>query len=257
MKRRVVVINFCMLMGIVLMAMRFISAWESFQEVSSVEQIAGGTGRGAMAGPSGVAPMGPPPPFSDFIVISERNLFAEDRRPPAVEEVPEGGETAKIAETPPKWVGRPTLHGVFAMGAGRQAILTVFEGAEGAGQMRTVGVGDSVQGYQVAAIEDSMVRLRWKELEEVIEVADAQAAPPAGKSAAAAITVITVGSAPKAQRATAPKAGGEAVAGLEVAVVGGGRSNPAAEQQSSRTQASEDRSSQTSAQSGRQSRRRR
>lgn len=96
MKRWVVFINSCMLMGIVLMARGFISAWESFEEAYSLEQIIGSAGREAMEGLSGVALMELPPPFSDFIFISERNLFAEDRRPPAVEE----------EEEEPKWGDR-------------------------------------------------------------------------------------------------------------------------------------------------------
>ena len=86
MKRRVVLINFCMLMGLVLMAFRLTSAWEGFQETHNLDQIAGGNGGTTTAGLSGVEPMGPPPPFSDFIVISDRSLFAESRRPPVVEE---------------------------------------------------------------------------------------------------------------------------------------------------------------------------
>ena len=238
MKRRVVVINFCMLMGIILMAMRFISAWESFEEANSLEQIASSAGREAMEGSSGVAPMGSPLPFSDFIVISERNLFAEDRRPPAVEGESEV-ETAVPVEAPPKWTGRPTLHGVSAMGGGWQAILTVFEGDGAAGQLRTVRVGDSVQGYKVAEIGDSIVRLTWKDREEIIDIADAQGSPPAGKSAAAAVTVITVGSAPAAVQATARKgAGQQEGTGIEVSVVGG-QSNQTGRGQADRAQESE------------------
>ncbi len=241
MKRRVVVINFVMLVGIILMAIRFISLWESFEEANGLEQIVGRT-EGREAGPLGVEPMSPSLPFSDFIVISERTLFAEDRRPPAVEEEEEEEEesdTEIVVEAPPQWTNRPTLHGVSVVRGKRQAILTSFEG--GPGGLRTVHVGDSVQGYRVAEIGDSIVRLRWKDQEETIDMADAQGSVPveAGKPTAvsAAVTVITVGAAPAAVQNTAGKAAGQPQGtGIEVSVVSG-QANPAGEgQQTGRTQ---------------------
>ena len=223
MKRRVVVINFCMLMGIILMAMRFISAWESFGEANSLEQIATSAGREAMEGSSGVEPMGSPLPFSDFIVISERNLFAEDRRPPAVEEE-EVSEVESVIEEPPKWTDRPTLHGVSVMKGKRQAILTSFE--TGQGVLYNIRIGDWVQGYQVVEIGDSMVRLRWKDRDEIIDLADARGSVPveAGtSSSAASVTVITVGSAPAAVQKSSGKAAGQSEGtGIQVSVLSGG-----------------------------------
>jgi hypothetical protein len=235
MKRRVVVINFCMLMGIILMAMRFISAWESFEEANSLEQIASSAGREALEGSSGVAPMGSPLPFSDFIVISERNLFAEDRRPPAVEEE-EVAEVESVVEEPPKWTDRPTLHGVSVMKGERQAIFTSFE--SGQGVLHNIRIGDWVQGYQVAEIGDSMVRLRWKDRDEIIDMADAHGSVPveAGKSSTASVTVITVGSAPAAVQTASGKAAGQPEGtGIQVSVVSG-QANPAAGAQTGRSQ---------------------
>ena len=221
------------------MAMQLISAWESFNEANSLEQIAGTAERSALEGPSDVEPMSPSPPFSDFIVISERNLFAEDRRPPAVEEELEAAAVVPVEE-PPKWSGRPTLHGVLVMGGEKQAILTVFEGNEGAGQLRTIHVGDRVQGYTVAGIQQTTVRLRWKDREEIIDIADAQGSPPGGKSAVAAVTVITVGSALQAVQSTASKGVGQQEGtGIQISVVGG-QSNQVARGQAGQAQATQD-----------------
>ncbi|MCH8819575.1 MAG: hypothetical protein IIB03_04555 [Acidobacteria bacterium] len=234
MKRRVVFINFCMLMGISFMAMRFISAWESFEEGYSLEQIVNRT-EGRDVGPLDVEPMSPSPPFSDFIVISERNLFSEDRRPPAVEQVEPAKEEIP-QEQPPQWAIRPTLHGIVSVGGRKHAFLTVSESNRTI--MRTVQLGDLVQGYTVVEIENTLVTLRWKNREEVIDMADAQGAKPATapKNATAAVTVITVGSAPAAVQQASGKADGQPQGtGIQVSVVSGPAS-PAASAQAGRTQ---------------------
>ncbi|MDA2933890.1 hypothetical protein MYX82_06055 [Acidobacteria bacterium AH-259-D05] len=239
MKQRVVFINFFILIGIILFAARFTSAWESFEQTHSLDQMVNSAQtefRGA--GQLGAEPMEPPPPFSDFIVISERNLFAEDRRPPSVEEEEEEPEAEIVEEEPPKWAGRPTLYGVSVVGGKRQAILTVFEGNPATQQLRTIHVGDLVQGYTVAEIGDTIVRLRWKDREEIIDVADAQGSTvEPRKGTVASVTVITVGSAPEAVQKTTTKAAGQQEGtGIEVSVVAG-QANQAAGGQARRNQA--------------------
>jgi hypothetical protein len=235
MKRRVVVINFCMLVGIILMALRFISAWESFEEASSLEQIVNRT-EGRDSALLDVEPMSPSPPFSDFIVISERNLFSEDRRPPAVEGEEEEPEVEIVVEEPPTWTDRPALHGMSVVGGKRQAILTAFEGPQG-GQLRTVSVGDSVQGYTIVEIGNSMVRLKWKDQEEFLDMADSHGIIPtkALSIPAASVTVITVGAAPAAVQKASGKATGQPQGtGIQVSVVSG-QSNPAGDAQAGRS----------------------
>ena len=241
MKRRVVFINFCMLVGIVLMAIRFISAWESFEEVYSLEQIVKRT-EGRNAALLDVEPMSPSPPFSDFIVISERNLFSEDRRPPppGVEQEDEVSEDEIVVEEPPKWTNRPALHGMSVVGGKWQAILTSFEGGPG-GKLRTVQVGDSVQGYRVADIGDAIVKLRWKDHEELLDMSAAHTLIPAEagtSTAVAAVTVITVGSAPAAVQkgsGSGKAAGQPQGTGIEVSVVSG-QENSAGGAQAGRSQ---------------------
>ena len=226
MKRRVVFINAFMLMGIIVLAVQFVSAWRSFEEDGSLAQIfsrAGVEGRGT--DPLNVEPMSPSPPFSDFIVISERTLFAEDRRPPSVEEEDEdeeGDPEAEAAETGPNWLIRPILRGASNVG-GKVAILTVFPGNRATERTDIVHIGDDVLGFTVAEIDARSVTLRWQDREEIIDMADAEGEQVASGAAPgkAAISVITVGSAPAAlAKTTAKGAGQQGSSSLQVVVAG-------------------------------------
>ena len=77
----------------------------------------------------------------------------------------------------------------------------MFEAKPGQGQMRKVRLGDLVQGYTVSEITDSLVKLKWKDRVEIIDMEDVppQAATVVAEAATAAVTVITVGAPPKAR----------------------------------------------------------
>ncbi len=226
MKRRVVLINLLIFVGVVVFATHFRSAWESFEQgnnlegiVASAQQEEGGQS------PSPIEPMGRPGPFAEFVVVSEKTLFAEDRRPPSQEEVVgEVEEPAVVVEEPPKWAARPMLHGVSAMGGKRQGVMTVFEGDQNSGELRNVVAGDLVQGYWVDEIGETTMRLRWGDRREIIDMADATKPAAAGQSAAGNVTVINVGSAPSAVQ-TAAASTQQQGSGLEVSVAGGGASS--------------------------------
>ena len=220
MKRRVVFINFLILVGIIIFAVRFISAWEGFEREYNLVQIVNEVqSEERSAQDLDMEPIPQPQPFSDFIVVSERNLFAEDRRPPSVEEESPPPEIPE--EKPPKWADRPILHGVSSAGGKRQAIMTVFGDNQKKSQLRTIEVGDPVQGYTVSEIGNTLVKLKWKDREEIVDMADAQGTQRAkAAKSTASVTVIKVGAAPKAVQRTAARAadqqGGPVV---EVAVV--------------------------------------
>ena len=215
MKRRVVFINVLILAGGMILAARLRSSWEGFEQGHNLEGIIeSAMQEEGSSSPSGVEPMGQPGPFSGFVVIAERTLFAENRRPESEEEVVE--EPTEIVEEtpPPKWSSRPKLHGVFVVRAKRQGVMTVFESDQKGGQVRSVAVGDLVQGYWVDEIGETIVRLRWGSHEEIIDMEPLTAA---GQPARGKVTVITVGSAPSAvQTTTADQQQGS---GLEVSVV--------------------------------------
>ena len=219
MKRRVVFINVLILAGVLILAARLRSSWAAFEQENDLERIFDGTQQESLS-PSGVEPMGQPGPFSGFVVIAEKTLFAENRRPESEEEMVEveGEEPTVVVEEPPEWVARPMLHGVSAVRGKRQGIMTVFEGNQKIGTLRKVQVGDLVQGYWVDEIGEKTMRLRWGDRDEIIDMADATKPDwLIGQPTTGTVTVITVGSAPSAvQTTTATQQQGS---GLEVSVV--------------------------------------
>ena len=221
MKRRVVLINVLIFAGVVTFATRFRSAWESFEQGNSLEGIvATAQQNGGSAGPSSVESMGRPGPFSQFVVVSQRTLFAESRRPQSEEGEVVVQDPGLVVEEPPKWAARPMLHGVSAVGSRRLGVMTVFEGNQKTGELRNVEVGDLVQGYWVDEIGETTIRLRWGDRDEIIDMADATKPAVAGRRGAAGkVTVINVGSAPSAveTRSAAEEPEGSS---LEVSVVG-------------------------------------
>ena len=221
MKRRVVLINLLIFAGVVIFAAWFRSAWESFEQGHNLEGIvASAQLEGESPGPSPVKPMGQAEPFSQFVVVSQRTLFAENRRLESQEEVVVQ-DPVVIVEEPPKWAARPMLHGVSAMGGKRQGVVTVFEGNQKTGELRNVEVGDLVQGYWVDEIGETTMRLRWGDRNEIIDMADATKPAGAGQGAAGKVTVIRVGAAPSAVQTTASRgAAQQKGSGLEVSVVG-------------------------------------
>ncbi len=237
MKRRVVLINVLIFAGVVIFAARFRSTWDSFEEGNSLEGIVASAQQdGGSAGPSPVKPMGQAEPFSQFVVVSQKTLFAEDRRPESQEEVV-AEEPVVVVEEPPKWAARPMLHGVSAMGGRRLGIVTVFEGNQKTGELRNVVAGDLVQGYWVDEIGETTMRLRWGSRNEIIDMADATKPAGAGQRAAGKVTVINVGSAPSAVQTTSAAKEPEGT-GLEVSVVsapsaqgGGGQAGAAVRQE--------------------------
>ncbi len=221
MKRRVVLINVLIFAGVVIFAARFRSTWESFEQQHNLQEIIESAQQGGESpGLSPVKPMGQAEPFSQFVVVSQRTLFAESRRPESQE-----GEVVQdpvvVVEEPPKWAARPMLHGVSAMGGKRQGIVTVFEGNQKTGELRNVEVGDLVQGYWVDEIGETTMRLRWGSRNEIIDMADATKPAAAGQPATGKVTVIRVGAAPSAvQTTTSRGAAQQEGAGLQVSVVG-------------------------------------
>ena len=220
MKRRLVFINLLILVVVMLCAALFISAWNSFQEANNLVGIEEGAQQaGGSSSPAPVKRMDQSGPFSEFVVISERTLFAEDRRPEAVEEV-EGQDTTEVVEEPPKWAARPMLHGVSFVGGKGQGVVTVFEGNSKTGELRSVVVGDLVQGYWVDEIGETTMRLRWGTRNEIIDMADATKPPGAAQRGLDKVTVIKVGAAPSAMQTTTSTAASQKEdSGVEVSVV--------------------------------------
>jgi len=226
--------------GVVIFAARFRSTWESFEQEHNLPEIIESAQQGGESpGLSPVKPMGQAEPFSQFVVVSQRTLFAESRRPESQEEV-EVEDPVVVVEEPPKWAARPMLHGVSAIGGRRLGVMTVFEGNQKTGELRNVEVGDLVQGYWVDEIGETTMRLRWGDRNEIIDMADAQKPAAAGQPTTGKVTVIRVGAAPSAVQTTSAATQQEG-SGLEVSVVGassarGGASQPGAAARQGMTQ---------------------
>ena len=221
MKRRIVLINVLIFAGVVIFAARFRSTWESFKQEHNLQGIIESAQQGGESpGLSPVKPMGQAEPFSQFVVVSQKTLFAESRRPQSEEGEVVVQDPGLVLEEPPKWAARPMLHGVSAVGGKRQGVMTVFEGNQKTGELRSVEVGDLVQGYWVDEIGETTMRLRWGDRNEIIDMADATKPAAAGQRTAGKVTVINVGAAPSAvQTTTSRGAGQQEGSGLEVSVV--------------------------------------
>ena len=220
MRGRIVVINLLLLLGLLFLAWRHQSGWNTFKQIYSPEMMM----EAAQAEPvlltlTDVLGVEEPRSLPTFLVVSEKNLFTEERRSTSEET-----SQTLTQEKPPAWAVRPTLHGISEVGGQKRAVVMTYD-KPNQGKLRTVEVGDPVQGFEVAEIRETTIRLQWKDREEIIDMADAT--PPktakAGKGTRASVTVITVGSNKSAatRRAAATRGGKPGSRGLEVAVVQG------------------------------------
>ncbi len=225
MRGRIVFINLLLLVGVLFLAWRLQAGGKTFEQTYSLEKMV----EAAQAEPvlltlPDVLGVEEPQSLPTFLVVSERNLFAEDRRSTS-EETPQ----ALTQDKPPAWPVRPALHGISEVGGQKRAVVTTYD-KPNQGKLRTVQVGDLVQGFTVAEIQETTIRLQWKDREEILDMADAP--PPktaaAGKGARASVTVITVGSSKSAatRKAAATRQGRPGSPGLEVAVVQGRANHP-------------------------------
>ena len=220
MRGRIVFINLLLLLGVLFLAWRHQSGWNTFKQTYSPEMMM----EAAQAEPvlltlTDVLGVEEPQSLPTFLVVSEKNLFTEERRSTSEET-----SQTLTQEKPPAWAVRPTLHGISEVGGQKRAVVNAYV-KPNVMKLRTVEVGDLVQGFEVAEIQETTIRLQWKDTEEIIDMADAS--PPktaaAGKGTKAPVTVITVGSRkPAATRRAAATRGEKAGSrGLEVAVAQG------------------------------------
>jgi hypothetical protein len=194
MGRRLLLVNILILVGIFLTARHVTDAWRKFEEDKNPQKILRqATGDGPREVEIVVPPLPPgPQPYPDFAVISEKDLFSPERRPP-----PPPSAEQLVVEKPPPLPKPPSLNGVMTNDGKKQALITIYDQPNNnKGQSRVVSVGDSVQGYTVTEIVDTILKMKWKDQEVVLDMFDAapqqQAATAKGRSAA--VTVITIGS---------------------------------------------------------------
>lgn len=218
MARKLLFLNALLLLGVVLLGLRLIYGWQSFQEEHSPSKLfSQAQSQGAATLPE-YEPRGlDDPGFVDYSIVVERNLFSEDRQPPLPAEEQ---QAAKVAPEIPR---EPLLHGVARIGDYTLAQITKFDARSPQGQRMQVTEGDQLHGWTVAEITTDYMTLRWEdqELEIPKTAAPAQQAAARGASGGGGVRIITIGSRASAVETTTSSATeGEEQSGLQVASVG-------------------------------------
>jgi hypothetical protein len=218
MGRKIFLLNLVILAAVVMLARQLTYSWQEYERSHSLREVIGEVPAGGteFEAPRAMT-LGPAYGPGEYQVIGDRNLFSPERRPEMV------ATAAPPVEQPPAMPRNPTLNGVSSIGGTRQAILTSYDPTSQVQSRLVVSVGDKVQGWTVDEIGDSVVKLRWKDHEKVIDMWDAPGPQPqqmAGR-AEAPVTVIRVGAAAAAVETTTPEAVmAEERQGLTVGVAG-------------------------------------
>lgn len=218
MKRRILLVNLVLLVGIFILAQQLVSGWWEFEMTSNVRELVRSAQKHQTSAEQ-LAVLTPEPvqPFAQFAVVPERDLFSQERRPPVPEEET-AQEQATQEEKPPVLSAKPFLYGISAARGKKQALMTILTDDKKREPLK-VRLGDQIQGYTVTDIGKSTVTLTWKDRKEIIDMRDAPPAPAPKQNVA--VTVITVGAPVQAVMTTEAAAEAQPERGLEVAVVGG------------------------------------
>ena len=202
MARKVLFINFLLLAGIAALGYHLVVSWEQFESTQNLarilERAEQSVGEPELEPLASVATTRPIP---NYLAVSEHDLFRPERRPPAAE--PE----VQVEAQPPQFAKRPQMTGAAVVGNLRKAYLVVFDTPKAEGDLKVVSVGDSVAGYTVEQITDTTVTLAWRDVREVIDMFDSEAAPPARTVAqrTASLNIIKIGSRYAAVETSSPE----------------------------------------------------
>lgn len=192
MARKVLMINLLLLASIVALGYHFVIAWEEFEASKNLARILA-EAENAVGAPD-LEPLVQTSfarPIPDYLAVSDRDLFRPERRPPAAE--PE----AQVEVQAPQFAKRPQMTGAVEVGNQRKAFLVVFDTPRSQGELRTVTLGDPVQGYMVEQITDTTVTLGWRDVKEVIDMFDSDSPPQQTRTTAqrtASLNIVRIGS---------------------------------------------------------------
>lgn len=179
MKTKVWFINILLVILVVWLGNRAYVDWKLFQQnhdpsrVRDVRPAAAAgktpsstTPAGAPADPAAaaMAAAGAVPVQVQYQVISDRNVFAPERRPAPLE-----GASAPVVPQAPPLDPKPTLAGITIIGTNRTAFIQEG-GAQAGGAARVVGLGDNVRGYTVAEINPDAVVLQWNDVRHTLDL---------------------------------------------------------------------------------------
>lgn len=227
MAKKIVFVNVLLLACVLALAYHLVGAWEEFESQRNLKSIlARAEGHAVGADEAPIGNVASSAVLPDLAVIGERDLFRPERRPPSSE------PTAPVVVEAPKFPKRPQMQGASQVGGDWRALLTVFDSNRAQGDLRQVGMGDQVQGYQVTEITDTTVVLQWNDVREVIDMFDTEpgARPPAApaRRGGTSITVVRIGSKPAAVETSSTEqstASGDNQAANRPAGAGGVRRN--------------------------------
>ena len=223
MGRKLVFLNILMLVTLVAVAQHLIVSWRDFERNQEPIQPAGPEVRLRETSlPERMAPI------SLFLDIAAGNLFSEQRG----QDPNEGLEGEGEGEAPPELSPEPKLTSLMTFGEEKTAVLSTAanQRRRSPAEVIRVKLGDDVQGYTVAEIEDDRIVLSWREHRREIFLEPEQAQPrkTAGR-ATGGPKIIVVGTAAAALETTTLAAAAEQDRGVLVGTVGqvgqgGGRS---------------------------------
>ncbi len=221
MGRKLVFLNILMLAAVGVVAQNLIGSWRDHIE-----------------GLKPIQPVGPPAKLQEtgfperpaslslFLDISAKNLFSEQRGQ-------DPSEGLKVeGEAPPELSPEPKLTSVMTFGEQKTAVLSMAANrrSRSPAEVTRVKVGDDVQGYTVAEIEDDHIVLSWREHRREIFLDPKEAQPKKSARAAGGPKIIVVGAPAAAVETTTLAAAAEKGRALQVgstgqrAGQGGGRS---------------------------------
>ena len=214
MGRKIVFLNILMLVTLVVVAQHLIGSWRDFEQ-----------------GQGPIQPVGPPVQLQEtslperlasislFLDIGAGNLFSEQRG----QNPNEGLEAEAEGEAPPELSPEPKLTSLMTFGEEKTAVLSIAakRRSRSPAEVIRVKLGDDVQGYTVAEIEDDRIVLSWREHRREIFLEPEQAEPR--KTAARAEggpKIIVVGAPAAAVETTTLASAAEQGRGVQVGTVG-------------------------------------
>ena len=224
MGRKLVFLNILMLVTLVAVAQHLIGSWRDFERNQKPIQPDGPEVQLRETSlPERMAPI------SLFLDIGASNLFSEQRGRDPNEGLE--GEGEGEVEAPPELSPEPKLTSLMTFGEEKTAVLSTAANrrSRSPAEVIRVKLGDDVQGYTVAEIEDDRIVLSWREHRREIFLEPEQAKPRKTARAKGGPKIIVVGSPAAAVETTTLAAAAEEGRGVQVGTVGqvgqeGGRS---------------------------------
>ncbi len=211
MGRKLVFLNILLLAALLLVAQNLVGNWQDFEKGQKPIRS---VGVDAQLQEADLPER--PAALALFLDIGAGNLFSQHRG----QDPNEGLEDA--SEAPPELSPEPTLTSVMTFGEKKTAVLSIAANRRSRkpADVIRVNIGDDVQGYTVAEIENDHIVLSWREHRREIFLDPDQAQPKKTARAAGGPRIIVVGAPVAAVGQTTLAAAVEEGRGVMVGTVG-------------------------------------